>query len=205
VTNAAPVVDITAPTSGQDFFESQIIPLRVTVTDDGWGTATPPENIDWYVDNVYRGSGAVFNYTHSLSVGPHNLEARVTDGLLTTSDFTSFDVVADPVNLPPSVTITSPGDGSHYANQNTPLGYQFTANASASDPDGPTPTINWYTKRGTNARVFLGTGTSRSVFLAWNPPGGDCFAGTPYQVIAEVSDGTTTTSDLINKTVLLLC
>ncbi len=57
---------------------------------------------------MFVGTGNEIN-TSGLSVGSHTAQVSVTDGNLTTIASRQFDVIADPPNPPPSVTITSPG------------------------------------------------------------------------------------------------
>jgi hypothetical protein len=204
MTNQAPTVSMLRPLVSEDFFQSATIPLRATTADEVYGSPMPDNLVTWRIDGVVVGSGNEI-VTSGLSVGSHTAQVSVTDGNLTTVYTRQFDVVADPPNPPPNVTITSPV--SHTADTNfgsfppgPPYFYRFTATATATDtaPDPISPTINWYWKlTGGGPENFIGSGTSVQVDL---PLDGVPSAGRAWDVIARVSDGTTTASDFITVT-----
>jgi hypothetical protein len=122
--------------------------------------------------------------------GTHAITARATDdhGLTTVSRPAHLTV--KPLNLPPSVTITSPADGAHF-----PLGSTVNLTASASDDvtvawvefhlDGPFGTL-------------LGRATSAPYAMAWSG-----MAAAAYSVVAVATDdrGAWTTSSIVRITI----
>lgn len=207
--NQAPTVSIQRPLAGEDFFQNAIIPLRAITFDAAYGSPMPNSLVTWrIIPGGPVGSGNQITTT-GLSVGSYTAQVTVTDGNLTATATRQFDVVAAPVNPPPNVTITSPG--SHVAGApigvfvGPPFEYVFTATASASDisPDPTNPTINWFWKvSGSGVENSIGTGAVKQVRLP--TPTFPC-SGTAYDVIARVSDGTTTTADFITVTYVPIC
>ncbi len=204
MTNQAPTVLMQRPLVSEDFFQSATIPLRATTSDEAYGSPMPNNLVTWRIDGNVVGTGNEISAS-GLGVGSHTAQVSVTDGNLTTVVNRQFDVVADPPNPPPNVTITSPT--SHTAADTIgsfppgpPYFYRFTATATATDtvPDPTSPVINWYWKlTGGGPENFIGSGTSVQVDLPLDgvPPGGRA-----WDVIARVTDGTTTTSDFITVT-----
>jgi len=123
--NQAPTVTITAPADGSSFSE-----------DDGAITLTA------FADDLEDGdiSAAIF-WTSSLdgsivspailSVGTHTLTASVTDsGGLTGADIITV-IITPHVNVAPTVTITAPGDGSTFSEDDGAITFEGTA----TDPE----------------------------------------------------------------------
>ena len=118
--------------------------------------------------------------------GTHAITARATDdhGLTTVSRAAHLTV--KPLNVPPSIAITSPADGAHF-----PLGSTVNLVASATDDvavsmvefhlDGPFGT-------------FLGRATSAPYAMAWTGMG-----AATYSVVAVATDdrGAWTTSSIV--------
>lgn len=71
-----------------------------------------------------------------------------------------------------------------------------TLTATASDPDGTTPTVSWAQTAGSPAVTLAGTGASRT----FEAPG--TLAGTTLTFTATASDGSLTASDPMTVTVL---
>lgn len=208
MSNQAPVVTMQRPLLSEDFFQSATIPLRAFTQDEAYGSPMPDSFVTWRVDGNFIGTGNQIT-TSGLSVGSHTAQVSVTDGNLTTAVSRQFDVVANPVNPPPSVTITSPE--SHTSNTNVgsyppgpPYVYRFTATATATDtaPDDTTPEISWYWRvTGSATEHFIGVGSPIQVDV---PTDVGC-AGVVYDVTARVFDGVTTVSDFITVTHIPIC
>lgn len=202
--NQAPTVSMQRPLLSEDFFQSATIPLRATTSDEAYGSPMPNGRVTWRIDNVVVGTCNEIT-TSGLGVGSHTAQVTVTDGNLTSTASRQFDVFADPPNPPPNVIITSPV--SHIAAETfgsfppgPPYYYRFTATATATDtlPDPTSLVINWYWKLTAGGpENFVGAGPSVQVDL---PRDAVPAAGRAWDVIARVSDGTTTTSDFITVT-----
>ena len=208
MTNQVPTVSIQRPLAGEDFFESATIPLRATTFDSAYGSPMPNALVTWRIDGSVVGTGNQIT-TSGLSIGSHTAQVTATDGNLSATASRQFDIVADPVNPPPTVTISSPA--SHNAGppfgvfEGPPFEYVFTATASASDqaPDPTGPVVSWYWKAASSASEnFIGTGSSKQIRL---PTAGAGCSGLTWNVIARVSDGDTTVSDFITVSFYPLC
>ena len=121
--------------------------------------------------------------------GTHAITARATDDHGLTAVSRPAHLTVKPLNVPPSVAVTSPADGAHF-----PLGSTVNLVASASDDvavalvefhlDGPFGT-------------FLGRATSAPYAMAWSGMG-----AATYSVVAVATDdrGAWTTSSVVRIT-----
>jgi sulfur relay (sulfurtransferase) complex TusBCD TusD component (DsrE family) len=117
-----PTVSITSPTNGSIFVSSSPIAINADASDDGSVT-----QVDFYRDGVLIGTDTSAPYSASYTnptAGSHSLTARATDnfGATTTSSEVSITV-----HDPPTVSFTSPTNGSVFVN---PLSIPITASAS---------------------------------------------------------------------------
>ena len=104
-TPVPPSVTITAPTNGQSFVAG--VPFSVNVAGAGGVT-----NVSLYVDNIFTGTDPVAPFSFALSnltVGSHTLRALGSPA--STSSVVSVTILS---NTPPTVTLTSPPNGSSY-------------------------------------------------------------------------------------------
>jgi plastocyanin/uncharacterized protein YaiE (UPF0345 family) len=122
--NQAPVVSITSPTSGTTFLTTDTITINANATDDG-----SIAMVEFFSDGNLIGTDTTFRYsiTANLPAGTHSLTARATDntGLTTTSG--AITITVNAANQPPTVTLTSPGNGAAFLTTDT---ITFSANAS---------------------------------------------------------------------------
>jgi parallel beta-helix repeat protein len=123
----------------------------------------------------------------STTAAAHTISARVTDNLGAT--VTSQSITVTVVNLPPSVSITSPTVGATFiANATT------TFAAAAVDPDGTISKVEFYA-----GGILRGTDTTAPYECSWTPT-----TYGPVAVYAKAFDvsGGVTISDLVNVAVL---
>jgi len=144
VTSAAPTVEILSPFNGQDFIQSTDIDLLATVYDLD---ESPIADIEWVIEEYYSFSLSRVIATGTLDTsipaadlppGRYVIYLHVTDDTgARGSDSKVIDVVEDPSDLPPRITIESPANGASFESQD---GGAVTIElvANASDPeDGP--------------------------------------------------------------------
>ncbi len=108
ITPTAPVVAITAPTTGTTIFAARPLTFTGTATDATDGNLAA--SLTWTSDRDGSiGGGATFT-TSALTVGTHQITARVLDsgGL---SGQAQITVVVRPPNVLPQIAILAPADG----------------------------------------------------------------------------------------------
>jgi titin len=131
-----PSVSITSPPSGSTYTSAQTVPINVSASDNVGVTMVR------FYDNgslKYTDTTAPYSYNWPVTSsqnGIHNCTARAYDaaGYSTTSSAVSLTVnIPVPDTTPPTVSITSPSNGSTYTSAQT-----VPINASASDNVGVT-------------------------------------------------------------------
>lgn len=151
VPNRAPSVAITAPADGSSHVAGDAITFRAAATDpdDGFLSAGA---VEWtsHLDGTL-GSDTALTRTE-LSLGEHKVRVRATDqDGASVDDSIRITVV---VSQPPTVTITSPNDGSSFT-----AGSQITFSGTATDPEDGALTsgsLEW----SSDLAGALGTGAS---------------------------------------------
>jgi hypothetical protein len=141
VTNAAPVVTITAPADASEVGEGIDINFTGTAIDDEDGDISA--DITWSSDvDGPLGSGASIN-TASLSLGAHTITAEVTDsGDPTASPESDSAQISITIvtNAAPVVTITSPADASEVGEG---IDINFTGTAIDDEDGDISADITW--------------------------------------------------------------
>jgi hypothetical protein len=134
IANDPPVLEILTPTSGTDFFESTPISLvgRSVDVNNRPTFTLPDDQVGWRVDD-----SSIFALGHeamipggTLAPGSYTITFEGTDGVDTVTDTVSIDVLMDPMNLPPSAEIYTPGMDPYPAQ--VALGYATDADAGGS-------------------------------------------------------------------------
>jgi hypothetical protein len=134
--NSPPTVAITSPTSGASF----IAPATITIQADASDSDGSVTNVQFFdgVTSLGNVSSSPYNLTVSLAVGPHTLLAVATDNSGgTTASLVTVTVTAN--NAAPTVTITSPTNGSSFIAPAT-----ITIQADASDSDGSVTNVQFF-------------------------------------------------------------
>lgn len=182
--NTAPSVSINSPNDGASSNEGVSVTFAGTANDNEDGDISASLGWTSSLDGAI-GSGGSFS-TSTLSVGTHTITASVNDsGGLSGSDTIGY-VVTVVSNDPPSVTISSPTDGSVFT-----VGQSVSLSGTATDPeDGSlSASISWSSSLDGN----LGSGASiSSTTLS---------AGT-HTITATVTDsGSLSASDTVSITI----
>ncbi len=109
--NVSPEVNITAPSNGASFITGAIVGISANATDVDGTIAS----VEFFVDGISVGidNSIPFNGNYTSATGSHTLTAVATDnnGAQTTSSTITINVSNNP---PPSVNITSPGNGAAF-------------------------------------------------------------------------------------------
>ena len=171
VTNSAPVITITAPANGSSFDFGASINFVANATDVEDNNATLTAAIAWSSNiNGAIGSGGSINVS-TLSQGAHTITASVTDS---NGNPGSASINVTIANNAPSVTITSPADGSSF---NSGVSINFVANATDVEDNDATLTaaITW----SSSIDGALGSGGSINV---------DTLSAGDHDITAAVTD-----------------
>jgi hypothetical protein len=187
-----PSVSITSPSNGATITGTSVT-LAASASDaDGVVTT-----VAFYANGSLVATTTAWPWTATWSnvePGTYRLTAVATDssGLSTTSAPVDVTVVAEtvaPPNVAPSVTITSPSDGSVFA-----AGTTIQLSAAASDADGSVVRVAYYA----NGKLIATSTTSGSWSASWaNVKQG----GYTLTAVATDDDGATTTSAAVSISV----
>jgi hypothetical protein len=185
--NVPPTVSLTAPVNGANFTAPATIAMTASANDAG-GSVTKVEFLQ---------NGTVVGVTNiapygmtwsSAAAGSYTLTARATDdrGGVTTSSPVAISV--GPANVPPTVGLTNPTNGSSFA---APATIALAANAS--DSDGNVTRVDFY-----QGATLIGSATSAPYIAAWSG-----VAAGNYTLTARAADnrGAVTASAPVNITV----
>jgi subtilisin-like proprotein convertase family protein len=139
--NLPPTVTITNPLNGATFSGPATVTIQA-VAGDPDGSVT---NVQFFDGTVALGNVASSPYQLSaaLAIGTHTLTAVATDnfGATTTSSAVTVSVIG--ADLPPTIAITSPANGSVFSAPAT-----ISIQASAADSDGTVSQVQFF--NGTN-------------------------------------------------------
>lgn len=109
--NQPPTASIASPAGGSSFEEGQAIEVTVNAADDG-GVAKVELLVDGNI--AQTDTSAPYQFTLSLTAGPHTLVARATDQPGLTGNSAPVAITVRGPNAPPTVRITAPTDGSAF-------------------------------------------------------------------------------------------
>lgn len=175
--NAAPTVNITAPTNGSTYLTGDLVTIDATATDAD-GTIS---NVEFLVDNVVVGSDntSPYSFTWTSTVGSHSLTARATDNLGTATTSSAVTILVGNV-IAPTVSITSPAQGATFVE-----GDIVTINATAADADGTVTDVEFFVNG-----ISVGVDASSPYSFAWTSLEGNAV----LTAVATDDDNATTTS-----------
>lgn len=174
-----PTVAITSPANGTTLvLGGPAAPFSATAADADGTVAS----VTFFVNGVQVGVVTTPPYTVSWTpaqAGTYTLTARATDNQAVTTDSSpvTVNVTAD---IPPTVSLTSPADGS-----SSTLGTAVSVSANAGDSDGSVAKVEFFAN-GTS----VGAVTSAPYIASWTPPA----TGT-YSIIARATDNLGATTD----------
>lgn len=187
VVNPPPVAAISFPADGATLELPGPLNVSVSAEDDSSSVAKVTLMVDG--SPVSEKSGPPFDFPWTPVTGAYTLTAVAEDNFGATTTTAPVAVtVANPDNLRPAVSLTSPAAGA-----SVNLGAPVTVAAAASDSDGVITKVEFY-----RGLTKIGTRTQAPYQLTWTP-------GVPGPVVltavAYDNDGATTTSAAVPLTV----
>jgi hypothetical protein len=175
VEDVPPTVTITTPTSGTTY----VGPTNVLLEASATSSDAVIETVTFYNGSTKLGKGPGYSW-NNIPAGTYSITAVATDnyGVSTTSAPVTLIITAD---VPPVVAITSPADGSTFAN-----GSNIDLEASASSSDSFVQNVTYY-----NGSAKLKTVSSVPYLYKWPK-----VAPGTYAITAVATDnyGVSTTS-----------
>jgi len=143
-------VSITTPASPLTISSTSAV--TVTATASGSVAVTKVEFFDG-TSLLATKTSAPYTFNQSFAVGVHVLTAKATDAnnaTATSAPVTITSTASLPVNVPPTVAITSPASNSSFL-----LNTSVTITATAADSDGTITSVNFY-----DGSAVIGTRTT---------------------------------------------
>jgi hypothetical protein len=135
--NTAPTVTISAPANSSSDVQGTPVTFSGSATDKEDGNLSA--RLSW-TSSIDGNLGTGSSFSKTLSLGTHTITARVTDsGGTTTSSSVTVTVTAY-VNSAPVVTISSPVNGSSFADSSV---ITFTASATDKEDGNVSASIVW--------------------------------------------------------------
>ena len=184
VTNAPPVVAVTAPANGQNFRVGDVVTINAAATDSDGSI----NRVQFYSGATLLGQRTIAPYTLTWTppTGSFTLTAVAEDnfGATTTSSAVAINVSA---NSPPVISLLAPSNG-----DTIPLPNPVNFAATASDPDGSITKVEFHQNG-----VKVGEVASPPFTFTW--------AATPgsysLTAVAQDNNNARTTSSAVNVTV----
>ncbi len=186
--NVPPSVSLTAPVDGA----TATAPAAFTISANASDSDGTVARVDFYANGTLIGSdtaaphGLVWS---NVAAGTYSVAAVATDNAGATATSSAVTVtVSAPANVPPTVALTSPANGS---TATAPA--SFTISANAADSDGSVARIDFYA-----GGALIGTDTTAPYGMTWT----NVAPGT-YALTAVATDnlGAATTSAAVTVTV----
>jgi len=170
--NTPPTVSLTAPLDGAAYPLSATVTLTATASDVELNT--PVSRVDFFHGPTLIGGSTTAPYRLDWTppaAGVYRLTARATDsaGAMTTSAAHELTVQG---NLPPTVSLTSPG-----ANERFTAPATVTLTADANDADG-VARVDFF-----HGATLIGSAASSPYRVVWNP-----VAAGSYLLTAQATD-----------------
>ncbi|MCG8571681.1 MAG: glycosyl hydrolase family 18 protein, partial [Spirochaetes bacterium] len=188
--NLAPQVSITSPQNNATFTEG----TNITITADAIDTDGVITQVEFFVGSSSIGVSSTFPYSivwTNATAGTYALKAVATDdgGAMTTSATVTIIVQGTGDNLPPTVSITDPADGSSFDKNSNIL-----IQATAEDSDGTVVNVDFY-----QGSTLLGSDDTAPYSMTWNNVAVGSYS---ISAVATDNEGATGTSALIAITVV---
>lgn len=212
IVNDPPLVEITNPLDGAEFFQGQTIHLSATSLDTNAIPQSPlPDSaLKWSRDGAgdfATGHNATIP-GGTLPLGPVVIQVIGSEEDVVGIDTITVTINEDPADLPPDVVITSPADGSSFLADQSDAGGPYrvvTFAGLADDPEDGTlsgDSLQWHYREGTSGIYQpVGTGNGRNIKLYAT----DCF-GTDYQVrLTAIDSANNISTYTITVTITSLC
>ncbi len=187
--NLPPSVSLTAPAAGSTFTAPANIAVSASASDSD-GTIA---RVDFFAAGTAIGSATASPFAitwTAVPAGQYVLTARATDngGAATTSGAVTVTVQSMPGNLPPTVSVTTPTNGSMFTAPAT-----ISVMAAATDPDGTVAKVEFFA-----GATSLGLSTTAPYSVTWqNAPAGQY----SLTALATDSNGASTRSAAVGITI----
>lgn len=155
--NKAPTVTLTSPANGASF----TAPTNITLTASASDTDGTIARVEFYNGTTLLNSDTTSAYSFtwsSVAAGTYSLRAVAYDNSGASATSTTSTVTVAGANQPPTVTLTSPTNGSIFTAPAT-----VTLSANASDTDGTISKVEFY-----NGTTLLNTDTASPYTFAWS-------------------------------------
>jgi hypothetical protein len=181
VVGAPPIVVVTSPIACSTVFG----PLDFLLAADAMSTSGVITSVAFFDNGSLVGTARAAPWRVTLpnaSIGSHAITAKATDehGLTTTSRPSTFNIHG--ANQPPSVAITAPGEGTHFAS-----GAPVNLIATASDTDGTIAAVEF--RIGSASGALIGRAARAPYAVTWTNAGPGSYAA-----VAVAYDDTNATS-----------
>ncbi len=188
-TNLPPSVSLIAPAAGSAFTAPAAIAIAASASDSD-GTIT---RVDFFAGGAAIGSATASPFAitwTAVPAGQYVLTARATDngGAATTSGAVTVTVQSMPGNLPPTVSVTTPTNGSMFTAPAT-----ISVMAAATDPDGTVAKVEFFA-----GATSLGVSTATPYSVTWQNAAAGQYSLT---AVATDSNGASTRSAAVGITV----
>jgi chitinase len=193
--NQPPGVAIITPTNGATFTSGQPITIEANVSDaDGFVT-----QVQFFAGASLIGTVNAFPFQlvwSTAPVGPASLTAVATDNVGATTVSTPIAIAVlpppgptpPPPNQPPSVSISSPTNGSTFT-----VGTSIDVQIEASDPDGSITLVELF-----QGATHLGSATSAPVHITWTPMEPGIYS---LRAVATDNDGASSSTGPVTITI----
>ena len=109
------------------------------------GEANDIVQVQFFVNGVLQGSDSTAPYSINLSnlaAGTYTLMARAIDGQSAQTDSATRTITVSDTNVPPTVTITAPANGTNYAT--APASFTLTATAGGGEVNDSVSRVEFY-------------------------------------------------------------
>ncbi len=182
--NAAPLVQLTSPAAGANFSAPASIGITANASDPD-GSVT---KVEFLRDGTVIGVTNVAPYAMSwgaVPAGTYALAARATDDRLAATTSTAVSVTVKPANVPPTVRLSAPVEGTTLAAPAT-----IALAADAADSDGSVVRVDFY-----QGSTLVASSAASPYVASWaNVPSGT------YVLTARATDnaGASTASAPVN-------
>jgi hypothetical protein len=154
--NTAPTINITAPTNGANYFNNA--PLHMaTNTSDADGVIS---HVDFFSNNIFIGSdsSAPYEFDWAGIEGIYTLTAKAIDNKNAQTTAAPITVTINPpIDSPPTVSITSPANGSYFL-----MGSPILLTADATDADGAVSAVEFFANN-----TSIGMDATAPYEIAW--------------------------------------
>jgi uncharacterized protein YjbI with pentapeptide repeats len=158
--NQPPTVSLTSPANNTTVTKGATVNISATAADSDGSVI----RVEFYAGNTLLVHDVTVPYSFdwtTTAAGAYVITGRAydDDGAVTASQPVTVNVLPSPDNVPPTVTITSPGN-----NATVYRLFGTTINANASDSDGTIIKVEFYA-----GSTLLGTDTSAPYSFFWRP------------------------------------